>query len=285
MSATSSASWASQAGPRRRSTRSNGSSSPATSEPAGGSGPDGSPGHRPAIVFVHATRLTGAQWASQVAELSADFDCFAPDLPGHGAAAGVPFTLASAAEGIAELIEREATDGRAVVVGLSLGAYVAMEVAARWPERVTGLVLAGATAEPRGARTPLFRALAGLYGLAPERWLVRGETWAFRRRYPATVTDPIIRDGFSHRAGSLAVRSIVGEAFRPRLARYPGPTLLVNGQRDLLFRIGARSFSAVAASPRRVVIHGAGHRSNLDRPGAFTAAVRAFASEVSGSAD
>jgi pimeloyl-ACP methyl ester carboxylesterase len=160
-----------------------------------------------------------------------------------------------------------------------------MEVAARWPERVAGLVLAGATAEPRGARSPLFRALAGLYGFAPERWLVRGETWAFRRRYPAAVTDPILREGFSHRAGSAAVRSIVGEAFRPRLARYPGPTLLVNGQRDLLFRVGARSFSAVAASPRRVVIRGAGHRSNLDRPGAFTAAVRAFVTEVSGAAE
>jgi pimeloyl-ACP methyl ester carboxylesterase len=160
-----------------------------------------------------------------------------------------------------------------------------MEVAARWPERVAGLVLSGATAEPRGARTPLFRALVALYGRVPEGWLVRGETWAFRRRYPPAVADPIFRDGFSHRAGSAAVRAIVGEAFRPRLARYPGPTLLVNGQRDLLFRIGARSFSAAAASPRRVVIRGAGHRSNLDRPGAFTAVVRAFATEVSRSGD
>jgi pimeloyl-ACP methyl ester carboxylesterase len=193
----------------------------------------------------------------------------------------VPFTLASAAEGIAGVIERETADGRAVVVGLSLGAYVAMEVAARWPDRVAGLVLAGATADPRGPRSLLFRALAGLYGRAPERWLVRAETWTFGRRYPAAVSDPILREGFSHRAGSAAVRALVGEAFRPRLARYPGPTLIVNGQRDLLFRIGARSFAAVAASPRRVVIQGAGHRSNLDRPGAFAAAVRAFARDVS----
>ena len=99
------------------------------------------------------------------------------------------------------------------------------------------------------------------------------------------MSDPILRDGFSHRAGAVAVRALVGEAFRPRLARYPGPTLLLNGQRDLLFRAGARSFAAAAASPRRVVIRGAGHRSNLDRPGAFTAAVRAFATEVSAAAE
>ena len=247
--------------------------------------PDGSPDHRPAIVFVHATRLSGAQWASQVADLSDDFLCLAPDLPGHGAAAWVPFTLDAAAEAIGSLIERETSDGRAIVVGLSLGAYVAIEVAARWPDRVTGLVLAGASAEPRGPRSLLFRALAGLYGLTPERWLVRGETWTFRRGYPAAVSDPILRHGFSHRAGAVAVRALVGESFRPRLARYPGPTLLVNGQRDLLFRASARSFAAAAASPRRVVIRGAGHRSNLDRPGAFSAAVRAFAVEVSAAAD
>ena len=41
--------WASRAGPRRRSTRSNESSSPATSEPAGRPGPDGSPDFAPAI--------------------------------------------------------------------------------------------------------------------------------------------------------------------------------------------------------------------------------------------
>jgi pimeloyl-ACP methyl ester carboxylesterase len=76
------------------------------------------------------------------------------------------------------------------------------------------------------------------------------------------------------------VRSLVGEEFRPRLARYPGPTLLVNGSRDVLFRLGARSFAAAAVNPRRFLIRGAGHRSNLDQPDAFTAAVRAFAREI-----
>jgi pimeloyl-ACP methyl ester carboxylesterase len=237
------------------------------------------PDPRPAIVFLHATRLTGAQWACQVADLSDEFRCLAPDLPGHGRASDTPFTLEAAARTAADVIDAEA-GGRAIVVGLSLGGYVAMDLAARWPEKVAGLVVAGATAEPLGAQAIPFRGLGRIYGRVPERWLERQQARAFRRRYPASISDPILAGGFWFRAGADAVRSIVGEAFRPRLASYPGPSLLVNGQLDLLFRLTEPAFAAVAADARRLVIPRAGHRSNLDRPRAFSAAIRSFATEL-----
>jgi pimeloyl-ACP methyl ester carboxylesterase len=155
-----------------------------------------------------------------------------------------------------------------------------MEVAARWPDRVRGLVLAGATAEPRWPRSLLYRGLALAYGWAPERWLTRAQAWSLRRRYPAATTDPMLADGFWFRGGSAAVRSLVGERFAARLAAYAGPTLLVNGERDLLFRRSAGSFAAVAPHARRLLIRGAGHRSNLDRPEAFSAVVRSFAASL-----
>jgi hypothetical protein len=61
------------------------------------------------------------------------------------------------------------------------------------------------------------------------------------------------------------------------LAAYPGPTLLINGEFDLFFRPTERSFAAVAADPRRVLIRRATHLSNLDQPARFTAAIRRFA--------
>ena len=81
---------------------------------------------RPTIVFLHGTRLTGSQWASQVAALSDAYHCLAVDLPGHGNQHGVTFTLEGAADRVGDLIRREAHGGRAIVVGLSLGGYVAM---------------------------------------------------------------------------------------------------------------------------------------------------------------
>src|SRR5258706_3038333 len=94
---------------------------------------------RPTIVFLHATRLTSAQWAPQVAALSDVARCVMVDLPGHGSAAGTPFTLDAAAAAVLSAIDREATS-RVVLVGLSLGGYVAIEVARRLPQRTARLV-------------------------------------------------------------------------------------------------------------------------------------------------
>jgi pimeloyl-ACP methyl ester carboxylesterase len=236
----------------------------------------GPPG-APSIVFVHSTRLTGTMWAAQQAELSGEFRTIAIDLPAHGARAGEPFTLDRAEDVVAAAIRDHATGARAVVVGLSLGGYVAMEVAGRWPERVAGLVIAGATVDPAGLAGVPFRALAIAYRHLPGTWLARSQTWAFRRRYRAELVDPIVEGGWWFRGGALAVSALIGHRFRPLLARYGGPVLLVNGDRDLLFRIGERQFAAAGGDVRRVLIRRAGHRANLDQPAAFTAAVRRFA--------
>jgi pimeloyl-ACP methyl ester carboxylesterase len=235
---------------------------------------------RPTIVFLHGTRLTGASWAAQIAELGEEFHVLAPDLPGHGLAADEPFTLTGAAERIAQLIAAEAHGGRAILVGLSLGGYVAMDVAARWPERIHGLVISGATAEPMGRRSLAFRGLAFLYRRTPPDVLERVNRGFVGRRFPAAISEPILAAGFSFPGGETALMALVGERFLPRLAAYPGPTLILNGELDLFFRPTERAFAAVAADPRRVVLRGATHLANLDRPAAFSAAVRRFARSI-----
>jgi pimeloyl-ACP methyl ester carboxylesterase len=236
----------------------------------------GPPG-APSIVFVHGTRLTGSMWAAQQAALSDEFRTIAMDLPEHGDRADEPFTLDAAADALSAVIRDEATGERAVVVGLSLGGYVAMALAAREPERIRGLVLSGATAEPVGLRTVPYLVLARLMdGIDGER-LDRLNAAFFRRVYPPAVAEPIIAGGFWSRGGAAALRAIVGERFIPRLAAYPGPTLILNGELDVPFRLFAPAFAAAARDVRRVRLRGATHLASLDRPAAFSEAVRRFA--------
>ena len=234
------------------------------------------PADAPAVVFVHATRLTGSMWTPQQAALSGEFRTIALDLPAHGLRADEPFTLEGAADLLSAVIRDEA-GGRAVVVGLSLGGYVAMALAAREPDRIRGLVLSGATAEPIGLRTMPYLGLARLMDGIDDVRLDRLNTWFFRARYPAAIAEPIVAGGFWSAGGVAALRALAGERFVPRLAAYPGATLILNGELDLPFRLFAATFAAAAQDARRVRLAGASHLANLDRPAAFSHAVRRFA--------
>lgn len=235
------------------------------------------PAGAPAIVFVHGTRLTGAMWAATQAALSGEFRTIAIDLPAHGARAREPFTLDGAADVLAASIRDHAADARALVVGLSLGGYVAMALATGEPALVRGLVLSGATAEPVGPRALPFLALAGVMDRADVERFARMNARFFRARYPAAIAEPIIAGGFWSKGGAEALRAIAGERFLPRLAAYPGSTLILNGELDVIFRLSTRTFAAAAVDARRVLLAGATHLAPLDRPRAFSEAVRHFA--------
>jgi pimeloyl-ACP methyl ester carboxylesterase len=101
--------------------------------------------------------------------------------------------------------------------------------------------------------------------------------WFFRARYPPEIAEPIIAGGFWSAGGAVALRAIAGERFKPRLAAYPGPSLLLNGAYDFVMRPGARGFAVAARGARRVRIGGASHLANLDQPAAFSEAIRRFA--------
>jgi pimeloyl-ACP methyl ester carboxylesterase len=234
------------------------------------------PADAPAIVFIHGTRLTRKAWTAQMDALSDEFRTIAIDLPGHGVLADVPFSLTDATDRLAAIIDREA-GGRAIVTGLSLGGFVAMDLASRFPERVAGLVLAGATVEPTGLGRLGIQFLAWFLATFDGRALNAFNGWFFRFRFPRSIADPIVTAGFFSRGGAAALRSIVGQAFRPRLASYPGRTLIIEGTLDLPLRMGERSFLLATQHGRIVRLAGATHLSNLDRPAAFSDAVRRFA--------
>jgi pimeloyl-ACP methyl ester carboxylesterase len=242
--------------------------------------PDGPP-----IVLIHGTGLSKAAWAPQLAGRLADsYRVIALDLPGHGASAQLPFTLDGAATEVGRVIDSTA-GGRAAVIGLSLGGYVAMELVASRPAAVRGLVLVGASQEPVGLRAVPYLALAlaldGLDRLDPR--LVSGIAAALLRlRFPASIAEPIIEGGVHAAGGSVALRTLVGRRFRSRLAAYAGPVLLLNGEFDVLFRSGSKGFAEAGGDVRRARLRGAAHLANLDRPAAFDAAIRRFMEGLDG---
>jgi pimeloyl-ACP methyl ester carboxylesterase len=238
----------------------------------------------PLVVFIHPTRMNRTFWTPQLEALAPSIRVLAVDLPGHGRLEPERFTLAGAVAVVQAAIdsERASMDEAVptVIVGLSLGGYVAMALAAEAPGIADTLVLAGSTAEPTGRRAHPFRVLALAYDQTHHLVFDRLTAAFVRRRYPGGLGDLLVTSGFASRGGSDALRSLAGEPFLPRLAAYPGTVVLVNGQRDVAMRPGERRFLATSRRGRLVTLPGAYHLSSLDRPAEFTAVVRSAVAEA-----
>ena len=117
-------------------------------------------GRGPALVLLHGFTGTGDSLSELARGLEPEFETLAPDLPGHGRAAGAEIPLAygfdQCLDDLVATIEA-AGHRRAHWLGYSMGARLALACAVRHPERVASLVLlagrAGlATTEEREAR-------------------------------------------------------------------------------------------------------------------------------------
>jgi pimeloyl-ACP methyl ester carboxylesterase len=239
---------------------------------------EGSP-DAPPIVFVHGIGMTRAQWLPQVRDLSDSYRTVAMDLPGHGALATTKFSLRSAVEQLGTVID-EAGGGRALIAGVSLGGFVAMEYAAAHAAGVAGLILTGCSANPRGVLSVIPPTLALFTRAMGQRWLTFVNQVNFRVRYGDELAKQQLEAGFFFKATQDALWQLRGRDFRRKLSGYPGPTLILNGERDVMYRIQELNFLASAQDARLQLVRGAGHVANLEEPDAYNRAVRRFARSV-----
>lgn len=240
------------------------------------------PMNAPAIVLVHGSVVTHKIWLPQLRGLSDAYRVIAPDLPGHGALAHIPFSFATAVQSLADLIHQEA-QGRALVAGLSLGGYIAIELAHRHPELVAGLVLSGCSFN--------FEGVLGIYlkivsGLMRRGWLKQSRAQAeekTRRMFPpalADVAEAQLQAGVYPESLGPSFAEMAGKDFSALLARYPGPGLILNGENDSASRKGETKFAAALHQGHVQIIPGAGHACSLDQPEAYNQAVRDFAQSI-----
>ncbi|WP_135821040.1 alpha/beta fold hydrolase [Halostella litorea] len=240
---------------------------------------DGTP-----VVFVHGATLTRSQWLPQAAAMDG-IRAVAFDLPGHGERADEPFRFERALDLLDRVID-EAAGGRAVVVGLSLGGYLATSYAARSPEKVEALVISGSSANPTGLLGVLTRVAGAVTRLASRSGLVRrayGALWKralkrfdLRDDHRRAIADA----GFYLRPFGEAGRDLAGRDFRAEFGRYPGPALVLNGEGDALSRRGEAAHAAATTDARVEVLDDAGHTCNLHRAAAYTEAVERFYREA-----
>jgi pimeloyl-ACP methyl ester carboxylesterase len=198
-------------------------------------------GHGAPIVFLHGMGTSSSTWSRCMELLEDRFTVVAPDLLGHGESP-VPddpaeYTRDRALDDVDDILAELSDDLPAVLVGHSLGGYLALAYAATRPGAVRGVVVLNTGP---GYRDPVKR----------EEWNDRSRRNAHRFGVPEQVTTLNLQED-----------SVVMD----RLAETATPTLVLAGSDDRPEYTGAGEYlQRKMPDARLAVVDGGGHSMHED---------------------
>jgi pimeloyl-ACP methyl ester carboxylesterase len=242
-------------------------------------------GEGPDLILLHGDLSSTYTWRHLIEPLARGLRVHAIDLPGHGFSekpANAPYTTTWLAGHVAAYMQATGVTS-AVIVGSSMGAEVASEVAALYPRLTRGLVLIA----PAGL--PAEQSMAPRFAVRILRWPLVGEIVArlpFRARLaqllhdayydPTRLTEEDIDAYYvparSHNGLSAFVARVRRDANVDRTSivrTIRAPTLIVVGEVDRLVPGSiAQRYRRLVVGSREEVIERTGHLPQEERPDA-----------------
>lgn len=232
----------------------------------------------PTIVFLHGLGVSSWMWEDQLAVLQTDYHCLAIDLPGNGESYGTNWhSFSDAVRQVADIIRTHSVSGKAHVVGLSLGGYLALFLLQEQPEVVESVIVSGVTSRPLSQQwlwKTLFKIMPTVL-----KWEVVIKLSAKMMQLPPEATALYRRD--SQRLSSATYQRVYDEVLNFSL-----PVELGERQHRLLAVAGDKEVKSIKNSladfPKRLpnastsLVPNAHHGWNGEHPQLFTNMVRAW---------
>jgi pimeloyl-ACP methyl ester carboxylesterase len=112
-----------------------------------------SPSHE-TILLIHSGFSSHREFTPVTPHLSPTHHLLIPDLPSHGRSTSrtIPFSPLDTIVLLADLIAKEAKSGKAHIVGISLGGFLGLLVASKYPDLVKSVFVTGCGRDWRGSR-------------------------------------------------------------------------------------------------------------------------------------
>ncbi len=242
-------------------------------------------GRGPALLLLHGYSDTSRSF-SLIAPSLDGYRLIIPDLGGHGGSMPTEgLSVAELARDVDGLVDRLAVPEYALV-GHSMGAMVAIEIAARRRQAVRAVVLLSGSLKPDfGPRTDVARAIRAL-----KDPLGAGDAFFDRWHACSRPVDTAFLMHLRREAAAIPTstwRTLLDALeetdLTSRAAQVRAPVLCIAGAQDPLFDVGHRQVLAETfASVRSITLEGHGHNPHWENPADVAALVLSFLGDEGG---
>jgi pimeloyl-ACP methyl ester carboxylesterase len=238
------------------------------------------------VIFIHAFPLNQTMWDEQVAALEGRCRTITLDLRGFGNsdAPASAYTMDQMAKDVRDLMAELGID-KAVVVGLSMGGYISLAFYRNYPEAVRAMVLADtrASADTDEGRARRMKSaeraeMEGAAAIADDMVPVALAASTVESRPDIVARMRAMAEANTPRGIAAAQRAMASRRDSTYiLAGMDFPVLIIVGSEDKLTPVSeAEALRNGIRQAKLVVIEGAGHLSNMERPKEFNAALIEF---------
>ncbi len=233
------------------------------------------------LAFIHGFPLSRGAWSKQIEAFKASYRVLAPDLRGLGESepSAGPVPMSCYASDVHALLQHLGT-GPVVLVGHSMGGYVALEFARAFPDLLRGLVLVGT--KP-GADSPEAAASRRTIAEAVRQNgpSVVVDAMAAKMLSPSNVDEAMaasVRGLMASSRSEGIIAALLGMAGRSDASEWIGkihvPTLVIAGCDDTVIPSSeSESLARSIPGASLKLIPGAGHLVAFEKPDAFNEAL------------
>lgn len=225
------------------------------------------------VLFLHGITDSSHSWSSTIPFLSDTYRTYALDQRGHGDSERPCFgySMAQFAEDAVAFMDKKGID-QAVVVGHSMGSFIAHQIASVYPERVSHLVLVASA--PTSVKNELLTFVWDEYVGLPEFQDPISEDFIRDFQTGSNPVDPVFFEKALEETGKVparvwkaAFRGLLTDDHSDFLDDVSAPTLILWGTEDAIYT-SEDQMALQAALPGAVFIayDGAGHNLQWEQP-------------------